>query len=349
MKKHYLYLDAARGFAAISVVIYHFKDFLPASLPFQGSFLAVDLFFLMSGFVICRSYESRLQDGTMNFFSFAKTRIIRLYPLYLLATVIGFLYQVVKIHLHMPSAASVGMLLSALPTAVFMLPSSMAMPSAGSSFPFAPSAWSLSLELWFNLVWALGLYRLSPRGIGCLTLLSAAVLIFEGVKFGTVDLGWGFSTLLGGAARFWFSFLLGILICRFRNSFSRISLPLWPAALLASLFISIAQHNIILQFTWIFAVFPLFVFLALRNEPSGKAVALSDFLGRTSYAIYILHAPLELFLFGIFKALFHADPLKLAPFSGVVAVLTVILISSALTYLYDEPLRKKVKLLGKKL
>lgn len=347
MKKHYLYLDAARGIAAISVAIYHFRDFLPAALPFKGSFLAVDLFFLMSGFVICRSYESRLQDGTMNFFSFAKTRIIRLYPLYLLATAIGFLYHAAKIYLHMPDTPTVGMLLAAVPTAVLMLPSSIAMPSASSSFPFAPSAWSLSLELWFNLVWALGLYKMSSRRIGYLTLISAAVLLFEGIKFGTVDLGWGFSTLLGGSARFWFSFLLGILICRFRNKFSAIRIPLWPVALLAVLFINIPSHNILLQFIWISAVFPLFVFLALRSEPTGRATALSDFLGRTSYAIYILHAPLELFLFGLLKAFFHADPVQLAPFSGIVVVMLIIIASSILTFWYDEPLRRKINFLGK--
>lgn len=343
MKKHYLYLDAARGFAAISVVIYHFKDFLPAALPFQGSFLAVDLFFLMSGFVICRSYETRLQAGTINFFSFAKTRIIRIYPLYLLATVIGFLYQAIKIHLHMPSAVPAGMLLSMVPAAVFMLPSSIGMSSAGSSFPFTPSAWSLSLELWFNLIWALGLYKISSRSISCLTLISAAGLIFQGVKLGTVDLGWGFSTIVGGSIRFWFSFLLGILICRYRNNFANIRLPLWPAALIAALFVCIGHNNIILQFTWIFAVFPLFVLLALRSEPAGKRVAVAGFLGRTSYAIYILHAPLELFLFGVLKAFFHVDPVKLAPFSGVAAVLTVVIISSILTYYYDEPFRIRIK------
>lgn len=103
MTKHYLALDAARGIAAIAVVLYHVQTYIYPEVVvtimphlFHRSFLAVDLFFLMSGLVIARSYEVRLLNGKMSFFGFFQTRLVRLWPLYLLGTILGFIYAFVK-------------------------------------------------------------------------------------------------------------------------------------------------------------------------------------------------------------------------------------------------------------
>jgi hypothetical protein len=72
--------------------------FVVASMPhlFHRSFLAVDLFFLMSGLVIARSYEARLLKDEMSFFAFVRTRLVLLYPLYIVGTVLGFIYTIAK-------------------------------------------------------------------------------------------------------------------------------------------------------------------------------------------------------------------------------------------------------------
>ncbi|TIU60051.1 MAG: acyltransferase, partial [Mesorhizobium sp.] len=91
----YLNLDAIRGVAAISVMLYHFSPFLADGKVLPSSYLAVDLFFLLSGFVIAHAYDRKIENG-MGSGSFVAIRLIRLYPLYLAGTLLGFFYLLVK-------------------------------------------------------------------------------------------------------------------------------------------------------------------------------------------------------------------------------------------------------------
>ena len=91
----YLNLDAIRGVAAISVMLYHFSPFLADGKVLPSSYLAVDLFFLLSGFVIAHAYDRKIENG-MGFGTFLAIRLIRLYPLYLAGTLLGFFYLLIK-------------------------------------------------------------------------------------------------------------------------------------------------------------------------------------------------------------------------------------------------------------
>src|SRR3569832_284109 len=75
----YLNLAAIRGVAAISVMLYHFSPFLADGKVLPSSYLAVDLFFLLSGFVIAHAYDRKIENG-MGFGTFVAIRLIRLYP-----------------------------------------------------------------------------------------------------------------------------------------------------------------------------------------------------------------------------------------------------------------------------
>ena len=80
-------LDALRGIAAIGVVVFHMsKLFTPIATP--GGYLAVDLFFMMSGVVLSHAYEPRFRAG-MGTLDFMRARLIRLYPLYLAGALFG--------------------------------------------------------------------------------------------------------------------------------------------------------------------------------------------------------------------------------------------------------------------
>ncbi len=83
-------LDGLRGIASIAVVFFHFNIFfLPqAGLPFLGrAYLAVDLFFLLSGFVMAHVYGRELaSDWAAHWKEFAIARFARIYPLFTLTT-----------------------------------------------------------------------------------------------------------------------------------------------------------------------------------------------------------------------------------------------------------------------
>src|SRR6476620_3663373 len=91
-KQHFEILDGLRGIAALAVVIFHFMEwvFSDSSKNFIGhGFLAVDFFFCLSGFVIGYAYDNRIEKmGVKEFF---KSRLIRLHPLVILGSVLGFL------------------------------------------------------------------------------------------------------------------------------------------------------------------------------------------------------------------------------------------------------------------
>jgi peptidoglycan/LPS O-acetylase OafA/YrhL len=85
--RSFVVLDGLRGVAAIAIVFFHLA-LIRGDLPGEG-YLAVDFFFVLSGFVLAHAYGSRLQQGSMSFGRFVLIRMIRLYPLYFLGSVIA--------------------------------------------------------------------------------------------------------------------------------------------------------------------------------------------------------------------------------------------------------------------
>ncbi|WP_375390813.1 acyltransferase family protein [uncultured Sphingomonas sp.] len=78
-------MDEMRGVAALVVLSYHYHAMNRLAELFPSGFLAVDLFFMLSGFVVAHAYERRILAGEMSFARFAEVRATRLYPLYILA------------------------------------------------------------------------------------------------------------------------------------------------------------------------------------------------------------------------------------------------------------------------
>src|SRR5215467_2969310 len=87
-------LEALRGLAALVVLGSHS---LSGNLRPQSGYLAVDLFFVLSGFVIAHAYRDRIERG-LTIGAFIKLRLIRLYPLYLAGSLITVLVILVFPH-----------------------------------------------------------------------------------------------------------------------------------------------------------------------------------------------------------------------------------------------------------
>src|ERR1700744_1410613 len=85
-----------RGIAALSVMSYHYKDHVEVFgglKPFDGGgWTAVDLFFVLSGFVLAYTYEPRFKAG-LTLGHFMQLRLIRLYPLYAMGTLVAVATQ----------------------------------------------------------------------------------------------------------------------------------------------------------------------------------------------------------------------------------------------------------------
>jgi peptidoglycan/LPS O-acetylase OafA/YrhL len=340
---HLPVLDGARGIAALAVFGYHIAPYFGGLPWLQGSFLAVDLFFILSGFVIALSYEARLGDGRLPFGRFVRVRMVRLYPLYLLACLIGFFYFVVKLVAGQPDAPTPLDLMAALPGTVLMLPSPMTSDWGFTPFPFAPSAWSLSLEFWFNILYALVVIRWGLKALAVLAAASLAVMVQQALAFGSLDMGWNIATLIGGSARFWFSFTLGVILFRLHRADWRVPRAAIWLGVPVFAFVALPADAVGLGLVWIVAVFPAALLIGAAVTVGPRLAMVCDHLGRLSYGIYILHAPLVLFLTGVFKVLLGAAWADHQALIGGVIVVAVIGFAAVATYWFDEPLRRRLQ------
>ncbi len=131
-------LDALRGIAALAVVCFHRREG-----RFPSAYLAVDLFYVMSGFVLAYAYDSRFAAG-LSWRRFMAQRLIRLWPLYALGVIITLVSAVL---------AGDQKAWAQAPLQFLFLPAQPG-PDHAPLYPLNLPAWSLMFELAINFVWA---------------------------------------------------------------------------------------------------------------------------------------------------------------------------------------------------
>ena len=154
-KPHYNILDGLRGVAALTVVCFHlFEAYATSHLDqrINHGYLAVDFFFILSGFVIGYAYDDRWTKMTVG--EFLKRRFIRLHPMVVIGALIGavmFYFQGCSVW--DVSTVSVGALLLATLMNALLIP---ATPGAeirgvGEMYPLNGPSWSLFFEYIGNI------------------------------------------------------------------------------------------------------------------------------------------------------------------------------------------------------
>lgn len=295
-RNHYLTLDGLRGVAALAVVLLHAGSQIHAELAPAG-YLAVDLFFVLSGFVIANAYEGRLATG-LSFREFSWIRIQRLYPLYLAGLVLGLGYSLMAVRGGWGGAMSLPQTAGAFVIGLFMLPTPQAISGVSLLFPLNLPAWSLLFELIANAVYALGAHRLGNRAMIALVAVSAVGVAATAAVVKQVAGGAYWHDILIGYPRVFFAFFGGVVLFRLlRDQPVRTSNPAVLGALagLAALLLLGRPgpwHDALL----VIVVFPLLVALCTRIQPSGRLGAVCTWLGAISYAIYVIHSPLLLWI-----------------------------------------------------
>jgi len=121
------------------------------------SYLAVDFFFMLSGFVIALNYQARMEKG-LSFWRFAQARLVRVYPMFLIGLVIGVPVKILRASLY-------GMVPFAITDVPNFITNLIILPSPFSFllFPFNGARWSLFVELLVSLLFGALLYRASDR------------------------------------------------------------------------------------------------------------------------------------------------------------------------------------------
>jgi peptidoglycan/LPS O-acetylase OafA/YrhL len=294
-------LDALRGIAAILVIFRHAPVEFRHALTFDNSFLAVDFFFCLSGFVIAFSYEKRLQDF-LRFKDFFVARVIRLYPLAALGTMAGAIGLLVTRYFHLSGpSSSLPSIARELAVGLLMLPDLLTKQRNSPLFPLDAVLWTLFFEIIANFVYA-GLVRFKAAQTKILLAIAAVsfvLLCAQGWRSGRLDKGFLIVNSPVGLIRVGVSFFLGVLIYRLFHHLGRRYLSggkSLPAAIAVSgglVFLMCfnwpQRHMVAIQLAIICAVFPLLVLAGAHVRLSERWTPICSFLGDISYPLYLLH------------------------------------------------------------
>jgi peptidoglycan/LPS O-acetylase OafA/YrhL len=326
-KSRFVVLDGIRGMAAIAVMLYHLFPNVAGGFIYH-SYLAVDLFFLLSGFVIALTYEQKLH-GTLSLGGFIITRAIRLYPL-VFAAVISVAF--IRLLYPIPTLPA-GSFLYQLSTNLLLIPNSLN--REVEKFIFVPPSWSLFYEMAVNIMYAACVPLLGRKWLHAVIVIMGALLAAIIYAHGSVMLL--HQNIFFGFPRAIFSFCLGVLIYRgYSTGFhTKIAVPLivqYLAILTILVLPSIDGWNWLYDILAIFLVFPAIITVAVQQTSTERRTIESE-LGEMSYPIYVLHMPVLAYT-GVALGWAGNDRV----IASAAAVLT--LIAAALAWrLYDRPLR----------
>ncbi|RYG00956.1 MAG: acyltransferase [Chitinophagaceae bacterium] len=339
-ENRYAFLDAIRGLAAMFVVIRHTEIFWGVS--FFRSYLAVDVFFLLSGFVIVHAYEKRLASKMLSNAAFFKLRLIRLYPVFALSVFFAFIAFYMSQGSSYISGLSVKDLFFLTIPVLFFLPSNYS-GQCNNLYPVNTPYWSLLDEILVNVIYASIRTKLNTLILCCCISLSGLGLAIIALLNNRVDAGYQdcFSDWGGGFFRAMFGFFVGVALYRFKDKFlflAKNSIYPWMTLLLVSLVFtspSIEGFDVYVDLILIGLLFPVLVIIAAQGR-SIKSEKLLLIMGSVSYPIYVFHIPLANMLTSVASYSIK----KHSPISGFVFFAALIILSLVVEKIYDIPLRK---------
>lgn len=380
-KPRYEILDGLRGVAALIVLAYHHFDIYgtgnPADSIINHGYLAVDFFFILSGFVIGYAYDDRW--GKMSTWGFFKRRIARLHPLIIFSTIVGamlFYYGMSNFFPYIKETHA-GEILLLILLGCLMIPATprMDIRGWGEQYPLNGNAWSLLFEYSANILYAL-VIRHFPKfvlgifvGISALLTLNLTldidifnVLTEHQRQDYTVIGGWELSTkhMFIGTTRLLYPFFAGLLLSRMmkdslastaenirKQGFAKRGFWLCSILLAAILIMPrICENGLvngIYEAVAILLVFPVIVFLGGCCHVTGKSAKICKWLGDISYPLYIMQYPIVYGMQGAWTTMHPNATIDQTLFINISTYIISILVAWASLKLFDEPVRAWLK------
>lgn len=361
-KVHYAILDGLRGVAALMVVIYHiFEGYAFAGggiiESLNHGYLAVDFFFILSGFVVGYAYDDRL-GKSMKTKDFLKRRLIRLHPMVIMGAVLGaatFCIQgstqwdgtEISISLVMLSMLCAMLFILAIPGGCYEIRGN------GEMFPLNGPSWSLFFEYIGNTLYALFVRRLSTKLLTAIVVSLGigytAFAVFDASGYGNMGVGWTLDSInfLGGMLRMLFPFSMGLLLSRNFKPF-KVKGSFWLASSILIIIFAIPYipsdgnicYNGILEAVCVTLIFPILVRLGASGSTADhKSTAICNFLGRISYPLYMIHYPI-MYLFYAWLIENKAPAFAETWQAALGVYVTCIILALLCMKLYDEPVRE---------
>ena len=353
-KPHYMILDGLRGVAAIMVVWFHiFEAYATSHLDqkINHGYLAVDFFFILSGFVIGYAYDDPWKTMTVK--DFIKRRVIRLHPMVVMGAVIGavmFYFQGCPVW--DVTKVTVAALLLATFVNALLIPATPGteIRGLGEMYPLNGPSWSLFFEYIGNILYALIIRKFSTKALAVLVVAAGCGLAAFSIFGPYGDICAGFSLtgteFTGGFFRLLYAFSAGLLLSRvFRPA--RVRGAFWKCSLLVIILLAVPRLGGAdrlwmngLYDTICFALFfPLIVYWGASGKITDRYTnRVCKFLGDISYPLYMVHYPFIYLYYGWVKneELTFGESLP----GALAVVVGSILLAYICLKLYDEPVRR---------
>jgi peptidoglycan/LPS O-acetylase OafA/YrhL len=244
--------------------------------------------------VLFKAYGQRLPAG-LSAWSFLKFRLIRLYPLFILAmalTAAEFIFFALRYGINRPAFGNPVGLWGSMALNLLFLPATLV---KMEPYAWIPPAWSLSYELLVNVAWAKARPWMGRYGLGLVIAAMGLLLLNATIGSGAGHGLEGFDTRL---FRAFYSFAAGLAL----GGIPAQSVPRVSSALLMLLVFLVLAYDppVAAQGAYVLVsivlILPFCVFLASGNEPEGDGrAAVYLCLGEASYAVYVLHWPIQIF------------------------------------------------------
>jgi peptidoglycan/LPS O-acetylase OafA/YrhL len=339
-------LMGVRFLAAFYVVLFHGEPWLAQHVRvphfvqtfLSNGYLAVGLFFLLSGFILAYTYEGQI-SGAANRLRFWEARFARIYPVYFLSLLLAWWFE---------RTLTLGTRIAVFTMVQAWNPREPQMAGAWN-YP----AWTLSVEAFFYLLFPFVQPRISRRSNGFLS-WTVAVLLAVCVWFHTpvISLGnWNHSSFIGSIVplpllripEFLLGMVMGTKFLRARDKEASANQSR-PLRVYIALFMSFMLLSLPLG-EWVSFVILPFAMLIYELALGGSLVArvlshrLMVLLGGASYAVYLLQFPVRNWT----RVLFVQFPHALARFCAPLTPLVLVLFSILVFRFWEEPARKQLR------
>lgn len=355
-KPHYEILDGLRGVAALIVVAFHLfeahSDGSHLTQFINHGYLAVDFFFMLSGFVIGYAYDDRWNKMSLG--AFFKRRLIRLHPMIIMGSIIGavFFYFQESSCFPLIQDTSVGVMLLVMLLGFTLLPLPVDMDIRGWSemHPLNGPAWTLYYEYIANILYALVIRHLPKIWLAVLVFLAACATMHLCLTAPSGDIigGWALNgeQQYVGFVRLTYPFFAGLLLSRLGWLIRIKRGAFWICSLLIAIVLFYPRiggeeglwMNGLYEALCIICVFPIIVSMGAGGKVTGQSARVCKFLGDISYPIYITHYPL-IYTYTAWVCNTHVSLSKAAPYM-ILTYIAAILLAYGCLKLYDEPVRK---------
>lgn len=376
-KPRYAILDGLRGVAALVVILFHgFETYIPffGTQHINHGYLAVDFFFVLSGFVIGYAYDDRWDR--MSTWSFFKRRLIRLHPMVVAGTLFGacLFFFGESDYFSLIGGTEPWKFFLCIVLGLLMIPAGTGLDIRGwgETNSLNGPNWSLTFEYIGNILYAFVLRRLPTVVLGMLCGASAFLTMnlalgwdvfgfFAQPKYDVIG-GWSITPdqMYVGFSRLLYPFLCGLLISRLLPKFITKENPsgsplgirggFWWASLLLVVLFAVPQiggkscvADGLYQVFAIVVMFPVIVLIGAGSKTTDKRSAKwCETLGNLSYPLYITHFPL------MYMQMAWVSSHKDSPvWHHVVLNLGILLVAIGIAWaflkLYDEPVRAWLK------